>query len=201
MKVLGYIAFLAFCLLLLYGVGKFKHHGEPITITAEAVEPDILLSNSKNYFEEHAYHRSMGHLKSAITAIRQIEQGIDDESKEKVDAAVDELEEIYNEMSHETFNIKHLNEASIKALNALTYAELKVTEHFVDSHELDKAKVALNYGMLHVKNALMFSEGENKDYETEIYIEIDSLLRSGEISNKDVLIKLENMIVDLEKPS
>ncbi|MEQ9305361.1 MAG: hypothetical protein RJQ14_15735 [Marinoscillum sp.] len=199
MKVIGYFAFSAFCIFLLYGVSLFNDHGEPVTLTNDIIEPDILLSNSKQYFEEHAYMRSLEHLKSAIDAIEVIEESIDEESREKVDKSVQQLKVIYEEMSHDSFDISQLNEASVKALNALTYAELKVSEHFVESHMTEKAKVALHYGMLHVKNALKFSEGSKKEYELEIYHELDSLIQSGKLTNKEVLVKIENMITDLEQ--
>ncbi len=199
MKVFGYLGFVAAFFLTLFAIHHFAMKSAPSTLTADVVEPDILLSNSKKYFEEDAHQRSMEHLYRAIQAIEKIEQDIDDDSKKKVDKAVKSLKNIYSEMKHDTFNIKKLNEASVKALNALTYAELKVTEHFVESHELDKARVALQYGMLHVKNALMFSEGVKKEYEIKIYAELDSLLNHDHFTDKQLIEHLEKMINEMDE--
>ncbi|WP_421870263.1 hypothetical protein [Marinoscillum sp.] len=198
MKVFGYIGFVVLFFLTLYGVHHFIDGSQPATITSEVVEPDILLSNTKKYFQQDSHERSMEHLMKAIRSIERIEQDIDDSSKLKVDKAVNDLKLIYAEMRHDTFNIKKLNEASVKALNALTYAELKVTEHFVESHHLDKARVALNYGIMHIKNALMFSEGSKKDYEVQLYTELDSLIEHGHYTDKQLIQQLETMIDNLD---
>lgn len=179
-------------------VQQFIGHSEPTTLTNEVIEPDILLSNSRTYFEQDAYHRSMEHLARAIEAIKRIEQDIDEDSKYKVDMAINGLNDIYRSMSQDTFNIDQLNNASIKALNALTFAELKVTEHFVESHELNKAQVALHYGILHIKNALTFAQGYKKEYEIKIYKELDSLIENHHLSDEELIKKLEHMIGELD---
>lgn len=198
LKAPGHILFLIGTFGVLFGVGMLIEHTQPAGLTDEALEPDILLSNSRTYFEEDAHGRSVMHLYNAIEAIKKIEQDLEPESKEKVDRAVVQLEQILQDMSGEIFDVKKLNEASVKALNALTYAELKISEHFVESHELGKAKLALKYGMLHVKHALVFAEGAKKEYEISIYTEMDSLIESDELSDKEIIQKLERMIEDLD---
>lgn len=199
MKLFSYIGLLILGFIVLYIAGSVIHHLVPTTLTSEVVEPDILLSNTKRYFEDDAHERSMNHLIHAIEAIEKIEQEIDDDSKLKVDKAVVELKKIYAEMSHDTFNITKLNEASVKALNALTYAELKVSEHYAESHELNKARVALGYGMLHIKNALLFAEGYKKEYEVKLYAEIDSIVENKHLSDEELIEKLEHMITELDE--
>ncbi|MFT4833436.1 MAG: hypothetical protein ACI83W_001361 [Marinoscillum sp.] len=198
MRALGYIIFVTVILLTFHFVGTFHKNTSPSTLNEEAVKPDLLLSNSRQYYSERSRRRSLHQLSMAIEAIRKIEQDMDDESKTKVDAAVAELDEIRREMSHESFDLEHLNKASIRALNALTYAELKVTEHFVESHETDKAKVALKYGMVHIKNALMYASGSKKDYELKIYEEMDSVLSDGKLTEKEIIEKLELIIEELD---
>ncbi len=199
MKLFSYIGLLFLGFLALYLSGTYIEHFVPTTLTSEVVEPDILLSNSKRYFQDDAHERSMKHLIHAIEAIEKIEQEIDDDSKRRVDLAVVDLKNIYAEMSHDTFNITKLNEASVKALNALTYAELKVSEHYVESHELNKARIALGYGMLHIKNALLFAEGRKKEYEVQLYAEIDSIVENNHLSDDELIEKLEHMIAELDE--
>lgn len=199
MKLLGYLSVVIIFFGTLYIIDHFQGHDKPAIITEDAVEPDLHLSNSKLYFQEHAHERSLQQLRSAIDAIREIEQEIDEESKNKVEKAVQELEVIYDEMSHGNFDMEKFNDASVKALNALTYAELKITEHFVESHDQAKAKLALKYGMLHVKNALMFSQGKKKEYEIHIYSEIDSLVENQALTDAEVIEKLEAMLQELDE--
>ncbi len=198
LRALAYILFLIGVLLAFTFLGHFHTSTSPSTLNEEAIKPDLLLSNSRQYYSEHSRSRSLHQLRQAIIAIKKIEQDMDEESKAKVDAAIAELEEIHKEMRHESFDLKHLNQASIRALNALTFAELKVTEHFVESHETDKAMLALKYGMMHIKNALMYAAGNKKDYELKIYEEMDSLLSDGQLNEKEIIQKLELIIEELD---
>ena len=198
MKLISYLGVIAFFFLLMYGIGYFIDREKPATLTHEAVDPDILLSNSKAYIEEHARERSLFHLDQAIQSIKEIEQDMDEESKKRVDESIRELEIVFNEIRDDNFEMKDLNNACIKALNALTYAEIKVSEHFIESDQLDKAKLAMKYGMLHVKNALMFSEGTKKEYEVTIYAEMDSSIENKHMSKKEIIALMERMLVELD---
>ncbi|RED98015.1 hypothetical protein [Marinoscillum furvescens] len=199
MKLIGYISVIVIFFGTLFIIDHYTGHDKPAIISEEAVEPDLHLSNSKLYFQEHAHERSLQQLDAAIDAIREIEQDIDEESRKKVEASVVELEEIKDEMAHGNFDLQKFNDASVKALNALTYAELKITEHFVESHEKSKAKLALKYGMVHVKNALMFSQGKKKEYEIHIYSEIDSLMENQSLTDQEIIDKLESMLKELDE--
>lgn len=199
MKPFKNLAFLGLLLLILYLSGFYFSHTKPVSIREEIVDPDMLLTNTKRYFQHDARDRSIYHLELAIEEIEKIEQEIEPADRMKIDTALMRLREVHDHISSPDFDIKELNDASMRALNALTFAELKVTEHFVDSHQLDKARVALSYGQLHVKNALVFSEGLKRDYEVDIYTEMDSLIESETFSDKEILHQLESMIDDLDK--
>ncbi len=83
LKAPGHILFLIGTFGVLFGVGTLIEHTQPAGLTDEALEPDILLSNSRTYFEEDAHGRSVMHLYNAIEAIKKIEQDLEPESKEK----------------------------------------------------------------------------------------------------------------------
>ncbi|MFY0606638.1 MAG: hypothetical protein JXR10_07980 [Cyclobacteriaceae bacterium] len=198
MKIIGYFLFLFLVIGTMQLVKVVTHSISPSTLSEAAVQPDLLLSNSKQYFKEHAKSRGLFQLEKAIDAIIEIEQDLDDESREKVEEAVSNLRELVEEMKHHNFDIDDLNSAFDRTLNALTYAELKVTEHFLETHQSTKAMLALKYGMVHIKNSLMYSTGKKKEYEINIYDEMDSLLESGQLDNKEIIQKLELMIEDLD---
>ncbi len=197
-KIIGYFLFLIGVYAVFQLVKELTHNIAPTTLSEAALEPDLLLSNTKQYFTEHAKGRGLFQLELAIDAIIDIEQDLDEESREKVEAAVQTLRALLEEMKHEDFDINQLNDAFDRTLNALTYAELKVSEHFIESHESSKAKLALKYGMVHIKNSLMYSTGKKKEYEIAIYDEMDSLLENGGLGNKEIIQKLELMIEDLD---
>lgn len=177
---------------------KVLDDSKPALLTEQAVEPDLLLDNSKFYLKEHAYERSLDQLDGAIKAIREIELDLDEESKRILEFSIAELELVKKEMEMDSLVTADLNEAFSDALNALTIAELKVSEILLKQNHPKDALVALKYGMYHVKHALKYSQGEKKEYEIHIYQEIDELLENNSLSEEEMIEKLEAMIHELD---
>lgn len=171
---------------------------KPALLTEQAVEPDLLLDNSKFYMKEHAYDRSMSQLDDAIAAIREIELDLDEESKRILEISIAELELVRREMEMDSVVLEDLNKAFSDALNALTIAELKITEVLLQHNHPKDALVALKYGLYHIKHALKYSNGEKKEYEIHIYQEIDELLENNTLSDEEMIEKLETMIHELD---
>lgn len=177
---------------------KILDKSKPALLTEQAVEPDLLLDNSKFYLKEHAYERSLDQLDGAIKAIREIELDLDEESRRILEFSISELELVRTEMEMDSLVTEDLNEAFSDALNALTIAELKVSEILLKQNHPKDALVALKYGMYHVKHALKYSQGEKKEYEIHIYQEIDELLEDNSLSEEEMIEKLEAMIHELD---
>lgn len=177
---------------------KVLDDSKPALLTEQAVEPDLLLDNSKFYLKEHAYERSLDQLDQAINAIREIELDLDEESKRILEYSIAELELVRKEMEMDSLVTEDLNEAFSDALNALTIAELKISEILLQQNHPKDALVALKYGMYHVKHALKYSQGEKKEYEIHIYQEIDELLENNTLSEAEMIEKLEAMIHELD---
>lgn len=177
---------------------KVLDKSKPALLTEQAVEPDLLLDNSKFYLKEHAYERSLDQLDGAIKAIREIELDLDAESRRILEFSISELELVRTEMEMDSLVTEDLNEAFSDALNALTIAELKVSEILLKQNHPKDALVALKYGMYHVKHALKYSQGEKKEYEIHIYQEIDELLEDNSLSEEEMIEKLEAMIHELD---
>ena len=181
----------------LYGI-RFLLPEKPIPLTGEAIDPDLLLSNSRTYVKEHAYGRSIENLDLAIDAIRNIEGDLDEESTRLLEEAVADLELIKQELLGDSLSIDDLNISYSEALNALTEIEVKVTKALIESDQGTKAMVALRYGMMHLKNTLKYTQGAKKDYEIHIYEEIDSLLDNKDVSHDEMLEKLNHIIGELD---
>ena len=176
----------------------FIDNSKPALLTEQAVEPDLLLDNSKFYLKEHAYDRSLDQLDDAIKAIREIELDLDEESRRILEFSISELELVRKEMEMDSLVTADLNEAFSDALNALTIAELKISEILLKQDHPKDAIVALKYGMYHIKHALKYSQGEKKEYEIKIYQEIDELLENNSLSEDEMIEKLEEMIHELD---
>lgn len=194
---IGYILFLGLMVGLLYFITEYNYLGKHATVTKEAMEPDELLDNTKFFVEDHAYKRGLGQLEEAIRAMRKIEDELDEESKEILENSIADLQVVYNEILTDSLVMDDLNNSFSKALNALTLAELRISEFFLDSHHSRQATIALKYGMYHLTNALKYTNGAKKDYEIHIYQEIDSLLAHDELSYHEKKEKIEFMIKEL----
>ncbi len=177
---------------------KVLDDSKPALLTEQAVEPDILLDNSKFYMKEHAYDRSLEQLDQAIKSIREIELDLDEESKRILEYSISELELVRTEMEMDSLVTEDLNKAFSDALNALTIAELKISEILLQQDHPKDAIVAMKYGMYHVKHALKYSQGEKKEYEIHIYEEIDALLENDSLTDAEMIEKLEAMIHELD---
>jgi hypothetical protein len=194
MKAFQYLFFIASCFGILYTIGQISSANNPVE---SALETDRLISNSRLYAKEHAYRRSLAHLDMAIRSIEDIEQKLDDSSKAVIDIALKDLKKVSNEIIMKKPVDEDMNNAFAKALNALTFAEIKITEHFVESDQHHEARVALKYGMIHIQNALKFIDNEHRGYELQIYRQIDSIIKRKDLDKKIIISELERMSQEL----
>lgn len=194
MQVFKYLLFICACGGLFYGI---SHLFPTDPLLDSALEADRLMNNSRLYAKEHAYQRSLSHLDMAIKAIEDIEQNLDAESQGVIELALDDLKKVSEEIKLHQPVDEEMNQAFAKALNALTFAELKITEHFIETDQFHEARVAMRYGMIHIQNALRFVSSEDVDYELHIYSEIDSLVRDKNMDKKAILKELEKMESEL----
>ncbi|MFY0687397.1 MAG: hypothetical protein JXQ90_09540 [Cyclobacteriaceae bacterium] len=183
---------------MLFGVKWYIRTFESKVLTDEVVRPDLLLENSKLYAREHSYERSLIQLEHAIEAMREIEKEFDESSAGILEESIDDLLVVYNELLEDTLVMNDMNQAYSNALNALTLAELRVTEELIAHDQSKDARVALKYGMYHLKNALRFTSGHKKEYEYHIYKEIDSLLVEDGFDQEEIIGRLEFMIAELD---
>ncbi|MFT6866528.1 MAG: hypothetical protein ACJA08_001359 [Cyclobacteriaceae bacterium] len=166
-------------------------------VTEAAKDADLFISNSRLYAKEHAYERSLLHLELAIKSIEDMEEKLDAEARKTVDKAIKELRLIYLEIKEHRLDNTDMNHAFTKTMNALTYAELKVTEHLIESDDYHNAMVALKSGMIHIENALKFADKGHLAYELEIYTQLDSLIDHSEMSKKEIVFELDKMMAEL----
>jgi hypothetical protein len=92
-----------------------------------------------------------------------------------------------------------MNAAFSNTMNIISLAELRVSEKYADSNNHDMAIVALKYARLHIKNALDYPNLPNRKLEMHIYYELDSLIKSPEISPVEIDLKIDHMIQELDQ--
>lgn len=164
------------------------------------LKPDFFLDNSKIYLlREYDYDRSHRQLEKAIQAMRTLEEGLDKESKKIIETSIDDLELVLEEIENKDLSRADMNSAYVKALNALTYAEIKVSEHLLEENSGKDAIIALKYGMIHLRNAVKYSDSEETaNFEIHIYEELDSLIEHNTLDHDQMQAKLDELLMELD---
>lgn len=198
MKALAYILIIVDFALAFLLVEYFHEGDRPISLLRRAVKADHLLLNTRFYVQEAAYHRSHLNLVNAIEELEEVAQQADPQSKAHITTALDDLAKVKVEMDSGKFIMSNINSASIVALNALTYYQIKTAEYYIQNDMLHEAKVALEFGMLHVRNALKFAEGTKKDHEVHIFYEMRAIIEDKNMPQDEMYSKLEFMLHELE---
>ena len=188
---------------ILYLGGKQQRDARYSTLNADAVMPDEYLLNVA-YYEEHERHaKSASNLEQAIQSIWKLEAEVDDESFEKLEAAIQRLEQIHKKIMRGSVDPHELKIAFEYALNNLAYAELKIAEICIETDHLDEANLAIKYGQLHIKNAILFHDDSIGDtvqlaIEEHVFDEMDSLLKNQIISSVQQTTLVEKMIKEVD---
>lgn len=183
---------------ILYISSIYMRQTRPLILTNEAIIPDMLLLNAKLYIHESLYGRSYVNLGNAIERIHKIRPQIDSESQVHIDRALADLEAVHEDMRNGEFNVDNLNASCIVALNALTFSQIKLAEAYMGKEQLRNARISLKNGLVHIKNALVFSQGTKKDYEINIFVEMTNIIEDDDLSDKAIINKLEHMLRELE---
>ncbi len=180
----------------MFQVGYTSEHA---SLNNAAVEPDLYMQNARHYAkEDFLVDRTLKHLKKSIESIRKIEEDIDMNSQESVDDAVENLERLYYKILGDSAFTDDLNQAFEYALNTLTLAELRVSEKYAESNNMEMATIALNYAKMHLKSASQFSNHPDLDKEHHVYAELDSIIEDGTIPPVIIIEKIDKMISEMD---
>lgn len=168
--------------------------------TLDPLKPDFYLDNSKVYLlREYDYERSHAQLAKAIESMRELEKELDEQGKFIIETSIKDLHKISREIESKELSKADLNAAYAKALDALTYAEIKISEHLLEENSSKDAIIALKYGMVHLRNALKYSDSEElKNFEMHIYEELDSLIDNKSLSHDEMKKKLDHLLDELD---
>ena len=168
--------------------------------TLDPLKPDFYLDNSKVYLlREYDYERSHAQLAKAIESMRELEKELDEQGKFIIETSIKDLYKISREIESKELSKADLNAAYAKALDALTYAEIKISEHLLEENSSKDAIIALKYGMVHLRNALKYSDSEElKNFEMHIYEELDSLIDNKSLSHDEMKKKLDHLLDELD---
>ncbi len=189
---------------IIYFVGLERSPDHP-TLTSAAQMPDEYLKRVDYYEREDRHFMSAYNLEKAIEAIWKLEGDVDNESFQKLENAVNRLEEVHAHILRDSVDTRQLQSAFEFALNNLAHAELEVAEMYAETNHLDQADIALKYAKLHIKNAMLFhnpywdANPGKLAIEKQVFMEIDSLIQNKAVSPVEYTIALDKMIKEVDK--
>lgn len=147
LKFLANIGTLLFLISTFYIIRMFdsSYKSKHPTLNEDTVTPGIHLDNVRHYTKQVDYNRSLYHLDQAIQSIKYLETDVDLNTSQIVDEAIDKLVLIYQEIKEDTLIKDDMNQTFEFALTSLSLAELRVSERYAESNNLELSRVALKY--------------------------------------------------------
>lgn len=195
-KLIWYLGALVALIAILVLPSQLGYNAKHPTLNYVAEEPDIHIRNVGRYLEDGEIPRSIHHLKKAIETIREIESDVDSDNCECLDEAVEKLELVYADMENGEVNLNYMYETFELTLNSLAHAELEVSEQYAQKNEQKRAKRALGFAQMHIRNSLLIQKNlydepsEHSIIELRVMDEIDSLIENESISQVELTLKI-----------
>ena len=170
------------------------------TIHSSAAKPDDFLMEAKDYEEMARHDRSAYSLEQAIQAIWKLEKDVDDESFDRLEHTIHKLEEVHKHILRDSIPSSEMLKAFEYALGNLAHAELEVAEKYSKSNQTSKAKTALKYAQVHVKNALLLHHSEDSTRQSGLHLlhEMDSLFGLESLSDPENTASLDQLIKEVD---
>lgn len=195
-KYIGFIV-LVCSLTYFFTQSNLNYQDEHISLNDKNLNTDLYLSNTRHFIKEKALDRGLFHLEKAITSLQNFEEDIDITSGEQVDKAIEKLNHIKRAIHYDSLNIEDMNAAFSTTLKTLTLAELRVSENYAITNNLDYSLLALKYAKLHLRHALEYANMPERINELKIYAELDSLIKSKKIAPTEVMIRIDKMVKEM----
>lgn len=200
----GYLAALIFLVFLVHLPGRLGYVAKHPTLNKEAELPIIHMKNVGHYLNAEEMERSISHLQKAISAIKNLKRDVDTKSLEGLEKAINELEAVNDEFWSDTIDVSNMYHAFEYSLNNLAHAELEVSEMYIRSNDQKRAKIALKYARLHIRNALLFQKSiydpnsAHVQIGQNVFTEIDSLIALENFSNLELSAKIDDIIKEVD---
>ncbi|WP_370089381.1 hypothetical protein [Ekhidna sp.] len=181
-------------------VGGQQRENEHPTLNESAKMPDSYLKNVEYYEEKDRHEMSAFNLEKAIQSIWKLESDVDKSSFEKLESAIERLENVHKSIIRDSIDSNELRSSFEFALNNLAHAELEVSEMYAETNHIYEANIALKYAQLHVKNAMLFHnpywKGDSIQFaiEKQVFNEMERLLKDKSVSPAEYTLALDKMI-------
>lgn len=201
---IGISIFVLFIATLYYWNESNKRGEQHPEINSAAGKPDDYLMEVMEYEGEHRHRKSAIKLEMAIESIWALEQGVDDESFERLELAVKKLENVHRRILRDSIPYDELMTSLEFVLGNLAHVELEVAAKYSASNQTSETRTALKYAQLHLKNILVLHNPNIDDEslilksELKLLEEIDSLLSNKELSQAQYSEALDKMLKEVD---
>jgi len=140
--------------------------------------PDNLLSTAKEGYDQDYFGKSIYSIEKAIKLMKYFENDADVETIQEIEEAIRELRIVEREISKDSVNEEHLNHSFARALNSLAYTHVKILEDLAEHEDYEKIKTTLEYTIVHLHNAIKYSNGIMRNDELTLLSKLEEFLNS-----------------------
>lgn len=193
-----YLSVLIGAVVLFNIVGFIKAERAPVAISSHASIPNYALQNARIYLSDKEYSRSSLYMDEAIRSLQYLRDKATDDSRQKLDVGLASLKKVQSQMDLGYFNESSLNKNSVIALNALIYYEIASAKDFVLDDKRPAAMKAVSFAIDNLRYALDFAEGNKKEYEVQVFSDMDMIISDYYMDKSELIEKLDGILIELD---
>jgi hypothetical protein len=193
-----YLSALAGIIIVFHIVGFIKAERAPIPISTHASIPGYALQNTHIYLTDKVHSRSLLHMREALRSLEYLRDNATSASKKHLTTGLNALKRVESSMDSGFFSSDSLNKSSVIALNALIYYEIESAKKFIKEDKRPQAMKALELAISNLRNALDFAKGNKKEYEVQIFSDINSITSNYYAEEEEMIKTLDGILLELE---
>jgi hypothetical protein len=176
-----------------------RQEGHP-AVNEIAVKPDDMFRNANHYYRD--YHQrltSIQYINKAIETMEVIEKDMDSISNQLIEEAIADLKNLVTEFEKKEVNEYHMEHAFANALNSLAYAQLRVSEYYLEQGREQDAEAATKYAIKHLHSAMYFSEEAQFRAEQHIVELVEELQKEENLTEEEVRLRIHEAVGQLDE--
>lgn len=169
--------------------------------------PIRFLSIAQKKLNENKPHEAITNIATTIKIIRKIEYFGDSTANKYLENAIVDLETVIDEIGNDEVSLRDLNMAIFEALNAVAYADLKLSEVDLKNGDDKKAFYLLKTTLLALKRSTNYTQARDELMEEKVISDLEIVLdslettmhidnTSLEVINKEIETLLDREFVD-----
>ncbi len=155
----------------------------------KAKMPKIHLMLVEKALTKHNMNESYDEVNLAIKSMTEVEQYTDSIANLYIDKAINELVLLRREILKDTVYLEDFNHAFYETLNAMAYANLRLSELEIEKGNLSSAQRFVKTSFVYLKKSLKYSDESKVNKEEKVIDEIREIMKS---------LKYENNIQELD---